>query len=189
MTTTEAIKQLQAEHDLIANEHELDGSQFAPALLEALAMAIEALKARDMTLYMNLPEVSAEEAVEILKRNNRIELLPSGKDTNVTSKDIVYRQDIEDMLQNALPSRGMWEIEGDVVKNTICETVVDLMMDLEKLPSAQPEIVRCKDCKHYGCILYSGTQFEYGECFGHEESDYTFEVKPDDFCSKAERKR
>ena len=44
MTTQEAIKQLQTEHDLIAGEHELDGSQFAPALLEALAMAIEALE-------------------------------------------------------------------------------------------------------------------------------------------------
>ena len=54
---------------------------------------------------------------------------------------------------------------------------------------AQSEIVRCKDCKHYGCILYSGTQFEHGVCFCHEESDYTFEVKPDDFCSRAERKR
>ena len=62
-----------------------------------------------------------------------------GKDINVHSKDTVYRQDVEDMLQNALPSRGMWEIEGDVAKNTNCETVADLMMDLEKLPSAQPE--------------------------------------------------
>ncbi len=55
-------------------------------------------------------------------------------------------------------------------------------------PSAQTGIIRCKDCKHYGCILYSGTRFEHGECFGHEESDYTFEVKPDDFCSRAERR-
>ena len=62
-----------------------------------------------------------------------------GKDINVPNKDIVYRQDVEDMLQNALPSRGTWEIEGDVVKNTICETVADLMMDLGKLPSAQPD--------------------------------------------------
>lgn len=64
-----------------------------------------------------------------------------GKGINVPSKDIVYRQDVEDMLQNALPSRGMWEIEGDVVKNTICETVADLMMDLEKLPSADVQPV------------------------------------------------
>ena len=59
---------------------------------------------------------------------------------------------------------------------------------VKKASSAQPEILMCKDCKYYGCILYSGTQFEHGECFGHEESDYTFEVKPDDFCSRAERK-
>ena len=65
------------------------------------------------------------------------------------------------------------------------KSIVDL---LNNLPSAQPEIVRCKDCKHYGCVLYSATQFEYGECFGHEESHYTFEVKPDDFCSRAERR-
>ena len=71
-----------------------------------------------------------------------------GKGVNAPSKDIVYRQDVEDILQNALPSRGMWEIEGDVAKNAICETVVDLMMDLEKLPSAQPEIIRCKDCRY-----------------------------------------
>lgn len=93
-----------------------------------------------------------------------------GKGINVPSKDIVYRQDVEDMLRNALPSRGMWEIEGDVVKNTICETVVDLMMDLEKLPSAQPEIIRCKDCVHndggnpisdgrYWCMIHNSYMY------------------------------
>lgn len=45
MTTADAIKQLQTEHDLIATERDLDGSQFAPALLEALAMAIEVINA------------------------------------------------------------------------------------------------------------------------------------------------
>ena len=65
------------------------------------------------------------------------------------------------------------------------KSIVDLLNDQ---PSAESEIVRCKDCKHYGCVLYSATQFEYGECFGHEESHYTFEVKPDDFCSRAERR-
>ena len=48
MTTTEAIKELQTEHDLIVNERDLDGSQFAPALLEALAMAIEVLKCSEI---------------------------------------------------------------------------------------------------------------------------------------------
>lgn len=43
MTNEQAIAELQKEHDLIQSEHDLDGSQFAPALLEALAMAIDAL--------------------------------------------------------------------------------------------------------------------------------------------------
>lgn len=72
---------------------------------------------------------------------------------------------------------------------TLCLDYADVLAVLsEHLPSAEPEIVRCKNCKYYGGILYSDTQFEYGECFGHEESDYTFEVKPYDFCSRAERK-
>ena len=43
------------------------------------------------------------------------------------------------MLQNGFPARGTWEIEGDVVKQTVCETLADALMDLEKLPSAQPQ--------------------------------------------------
>ena len=119
MNIQEAIKQLQTEHDLIANERELDGSQFAPALLEALAMAIEALKAQDMTLYMNLPEVSVEEVVEILKRNSRFELISSDKDTNVPSNDTISRQAAIDAL--------------DCINGT--EEV------LRSLPSAQPDDV------------------------------------------------
>lgn len=63
MTNEQAIAELQKEHDLIQGEHDLDGSQFAPELLEALAMAIEALKEQNMTLHMNLSEVSAEEII------------------------------------------------------------------------------------------------------------------------------
>lgn len=50
------------------------------------------------------------------------------------------------------------------------------------LPSAQPEIIRCKDCKHaspdgkYGCKVYHFKLYE------------THEMKADDFCSKAERR-
>ena len=73
----------------------------------------------------------------------------------------------------ALGERNQWRCDVEAIKRVL---------------SAESEIVRCKDCKHYGCILYSGTQFEHGDCFGHEEYDYTFEVKPDDFCSQAERR-
>lgn len=46
MTNEKAIEQLQMEHDLIAGERELDGSQLAPDLLEALQMGISAIKAQ-----------------------------------------------------------------------------------------------------------------------------------------------
>lgn len=55
---------------------------------------------------------------------------------------------------------------------------------LKGLPSAQPEIIRCKDCKHY--------QFADNRAFGFpvKRCEWTgFEdVDDDDFCSRGERK-
>lgn len=99
------------------------------------------------------------------------------REQTMTERKTIYLDDAIETIRK-LPNAGIhWFVS--------VEEVFDVLL---KLPSAQLEIIRCKDCKHYACILYSGTQFEYGECFGHEESDYTFEVKPDDFCSRAERK-
>ena len=85
--------------------------------------------------------------------------------------------------------KRMAEIKVPIQVNLPDDWVEQIVNRLRNDPDAEwVEVTRCKDCKHYGCILYSGTQFEYGECFGREESDYTFEVKPDDFCSRAERK-
>ena len=50
------------------------------------------------------------------------------------------------------------------------------------LPTAQPEIIRCKDCKYgspngkYGCKCYHYRLYE------------AHEMKPEDFCSHAERR-
>lgn len=137
MTTQEAIKQLQTEHDLIANEHELDGSQFAPALLEALAMAIEALKAQNTILYMNLPEVSAEEAVEILKRNSRLELILSDKDINVPSNDTISRQAAIDAFGLSEKTRKY----GGDHSGYDTRMLYEIQDILEGLPSAQPELI------------------------------------------------
>ena len=54
-------------------------------------------------------------------------------------EDAVSRKAVEEMLQNGFPARGMWEIEGDVVKQTVCETLADALMDLGKLPSVTPK--------------------------------------------------
>lgn len=60
-------------------------------------------------------------------------------------EDAVSRKAVEEMLQNGFPARGMWEIEGDVVKQTVCETLADALMDLEKLPSVTPKPEPCED--------------------------------------------
>ena len=74
-------------------------------------------------------------SVEELKR--WIESLPSVQ--TEACEDAVSRKAVEEMLKNGFPARGMWEIEGDVVKQTVCETLADALMDLGKLPSVQPD--------------------------------------------------
>lgn len=46
---------------------------------------------------------------------------------------------------------------------------------IEDLPPIQPEIVRCKDCKHF--------ESEYGYC-----DYYQWNMTGGDFCSKAEKR-
>lgn len=55
--------------------------------------------------------------------------------------------------------------------------------ELAKLPAVQPqpEIVRCKDCK------YHSHDAEYGRDWCNRTSG-VLRVKPDDFCSRAERR-
>jgi hypothetical protein len=97
-----------------------------------------------------------EEAVEVATK-----ALTSATDINVATKDgdMVYRQDAIDAL--------------DCINCT--EEV------LRSLPSAQPEIIRCKDCKHYKAYYYTG-------CLAcHLVEGRTVRRDLDDFCSRAER--
>ncbi len=56
--------------------------------------------------------------------------------------------------------------------------------ELAKLPSAEPEIIRCKNCKHYQFAdnRAFGMPVKMCEWFGFEDVD------DDDFCSRAERR-
>ena len=40
---------------------------------------------------------------------------------------------------------------------------VGQMIDDSPTVDAVP-VIRCRDCKYYGNVIFSGTQFEYGEC-------------------------
>lgn len=64
------------------------------------------------------------------------------------------------------------------------EDQIALERKIAELPSAQPEIIRCKDCKWYGRAdkrrFYRGT-----DCLNHRIDT----IVPDkDYCSRAERK-
>lgn len=53
---------------------------------------------------------------------------------------------------------------------------IDILTDkIIKMPSVQPEIVRCRDCKYY----------QTDKCYIHIER--IWELKPDDYCSQGER--
>ena len=60
------------------------------------------------------------------------------------------------------------------------QAVNNYCAELMKLPSAQPEIIKCRDCKHY----ISGSD-DVRYCFNHDD-DILW--KDDDFCSRAERR-
>lgn len=53
--------------------------------------------------------------------------------------DCISRQAVEKMIKAEMPERGMWEIEGDTAKETVCEVCVDLIQELYKLPPAIPQ--------------------------------------------------
>lgn len=65
---------------------------------------------------------------------------------------------------------------------------------LEMLPSAQPDIIRCKDCKywlpHYqlGFDEDNDEYHDYCERLIPDDEYYAFYRDADDFCSRAERK-
>ena len=69
----------------------------------------------------------------------------------------------------------------------------DVMLGLGE-PSAQPEIVRCKDCKHWmphsqlGYDEDNETYHDYCEKLIPEDEYYAFYRDADDYCSRAERR-
>ena len=84
-------------------------------------------------------------------------------------EDLISRQDVINVVQN----RHMMLSKEKVL----------LINDLEKLPSAQPEIIYCKNCKHHWthkCMDSMPIEI----C----DLEQTFYDAEHDFCSLAERR-
>ena len=96
-------------------------------------------------------------------------------------KDLIERQDAIDMLNVGAELLRRVLDDADVIGADrekyswglgLIESYID---DIEELPSAQPEIIRCKDCVHY-----------YGE--PGNPNIICFQMHEDDFCSYGERR-
>ena len=90
------------------------------------------------------------------------------------SKDTIYRQDAIDALAEHEKSRGHnYTLFVNIVSE--CAEII------RNLPSAQPEIVRCRECKH--CRKVDESEYWcYGFCSPARL------VRKDDFCSYGERR-
>lgn len=88
--------------------------------------------------------------------------------------DLISRQDAIDAVNEALNNSATLSVDGSVA---YYEKEYDGLWKaryiIESLPSAQPEIIRCKDCKHYD---------------GRPCGIVGWWNSPDDFCSKGERR-
>ena len=62
-------------------------------------------------------------------------------------------------------------------------TIANCIEAIEELPSAEPEIIRCKDCKWRNVYQFPPKYDEKDYCDKHEKT-----VSTDGFCSWAERR-
>ena len=108
------------------------------------------------------------------------------------AKDEVNR--MSDLIdrQAAIDEANAWLL--DCLKVNKQDRSCGLIRRLEDLPSAQPDIVRCKDCKHwipydwmFSEVWQSRNIADYPEDeIGCKYCDMS--MKADDYCSRAERR-
>lgn len=65
--------------------------------------------------------------------------------------------------------------------------ILDVRYVLKELPSAGPEIIRCENCKHIQKWRSEESAKKFGQIYECAR-DVLACPKPDDFCSKAERR-
>ena len=101
--------------------------------------------------------------------------------------DTISRQQVIDVLRDYLVGKNV-PCDGTLTCRLIENEVIS------KLPSAQPDIIRCKNCKHwipydwmFSEVWQSKNIADYPEDdIGCDCSEMA--MKADDFCSRAERR-
>ena len=138
--------------------------------ISALKVAISALQAQEVKQEAkhSTESSSPQKALDTISRQAAIDAV----DSEIVSTNPEHFKSSEKFIKFMddadIASFGKWQWA-----NGFNTAVVAAKIQLEKLPSAQPEIIRCKDCKHYdgrpcGIVDWYNTA--------------------DDFCSRAERR-
>ena len=121
--------------------------------------------------------------------SKKIKNLPSAQLKCKTDVDTISRQAAIDALAKEMPSLttpdGCGEFDHDI--QITDEAFVDCMQIINGLPSAQPEIIRCKDCKHLQKWRSEESAKEFGQIYACARNVFNC-PKPEDFCSFAERR-
>lgn len=91
--------------------------------------------------------------------------------------DLISRQDALDAIK---VSMNIWSSMPEWREHKIIEC-------LEELPSAQPEIIRCKDCKHIQRCRSEESAKKFGQIYECARNVFD-SPKPEDYCSWSERR-
>lgn len=108
--------------------------------------------------------------------------------------DLIDRQTAINAIAKMMPKSytpdGSHPADEEIFR--VQEIFADCIQTIENLPSVQPEIIRCKDCKHRpkGTGANHDLEFPDGVCPCQNPDDYWYSWKPDDdwFCADGERK-
>ena len=152
---------------------------------------IEAIEKARANVGHNLERSIGKSIIEILDDVGRdVDRLPSAHGTNLAEvgTDCISRQAAIDALK-----RKQDDGKGDLSRfyNTIIQHDIEAIM---QLPSAQPEIIRCKDCKHwmpYEWMFSEVWQSQNIDDYPEDEISCNYcdvHMKSSDFCSRAVRR-
>ena len=92
----------------------------------------------------------------------------------------MHREDDMISRQAAIDAADSTDYTGLAIED-VKRVTDEVIKALKRLPSAQPEIIYCRDCKYY-------CHEDYGLPYCNRITTGFYAIDLDDFCSKAERK-
>lgn len=91
--------------------------------------------------------------------------------------DLISRQSALNEINHGVPVKG-WEDS-----ERVWELINIFVNRIKQLPSIQPEIIRCKDCKNWDTTWVTDLMKDYNYCPLHRRNMHS-----DWYCADAERK-